>query len=410
MRVDVTVSHGDWFNSWGSWGRPSVERILDQICDAGVRRVPWRTMFGARAQYHSKLESIYWGSEGGTGIDRPGNEGSARRSYDLRQWDPLRDAVDVAHRLGLQIGAWYPLYEESHFQLDVTRFAREHPEFWVKTRDGRERRSKLSFGAEEVCRHKLTMLAEQLGYGVDFVMLDFYRETQEWELRHLPSVEVDRAGVSVFGYEKPMVDGFLRATGRDPRQLSNDDPAWVDFRVEQVTSLVRQAAALVHGQGKRLGVRVRSLRSMRLPMPWWHAERYPTDSRRGSFVDWASWAREGLVDDVVLFMDNWDLFDVDAADVWQEALDARERMGNHGELTIGLFVFDLHGRSAADAALQLEALADGARRGGASGVCLLESNNVHAWGSGIGGGGRKEIGLWSTVKRINNDAWAGVHI
>jgi hypothetical protein len=55
-------------------------------------------------------------------------------------------------------------------------------------------------------------------------------------------------------------------------------------------------------------------------------------------------------------------------------------------------------------------LADGARRGGAEGVCLLESNNVHAWGAGIGGGGRKEIGLWSAVQRITHPEWAGLHI
>jgi uncharacterized lipoprotein YddW (UPF0748 family) len=410
MRVDVTVSHGDWFNSWGSWGRPSVERILDQIQQSGVKRVPWRTMFGARAQYHSKLETVYWGSEGGTGIDRPGNEGSARRSYDLRQWDPLRDAIDVGRQRGLEIAAWYPLFEESHFQQDVSRFARDNPACWSETRDGRSRRSKLSFAHPDVRAHKLAMLREQLAYNPDYVMLDFYRETQEWQFRHLPSVEVDPAGVSIYGYEAPMREAFQARHGKDPRDLRNDDPVWVDFRAGQVTEFMREASALVHGAGKRIAVRVRSLKSMALPMPWWVAERYPTDSRRGSFVDWAEWAKQGLVDDVVLFMDNWDLFDIDSARVWREALDARERMEDKGTLTIGLFMFDMHARPALEAAVWLEGLADGARRGGAEGVCLLESNNVHAWGAGIGGGGRKEIGLWSAVQRITDPEWAGLHI
>ncbi len=410
MRVDVTVSHGDWFNSWGSWGRPSVERILDQVQQAGITRVPWRTMFGARAQYHSKLEDVYWGSENGTGIDRPGNEGSARRAYDLRQWDPLRDAVDIGRQRGLKIGAWFPLFEESHFQLDVSRLARTNPDCWAQTREGKARRSKLSFAHPAVRGHKLAMIREQLAYDPDFVMLDFYRETQEWEFRHLPSVEVDPSGVSIYGYEPMMREAFRNHHGADPMNLRNDDPAWVDFRVSQITDFMREAAALVHGAGKKLSVRVRSLKSMALPMPWWEAERYPTDSRRGSFVDWAEWARLGLVDDVVLFMDNWDLFDIDAPRVWREALDARERMQGHGDLTIGMFVFDMHARPAHEAAVWIEALADGAKRGGAKGICLLESNNVHAWGAGIGGGGRKEIGLWSTLKRIAAPDWAGVHI
>ncbi|MFT4116979.1 hypothetical protein [Bradyrhizobium sp.] len=410
MRVDVTVSHGDWFNSWGSWGRPSVERILDQLKEAGVQRVPWRTMFGARAQYHSKIETVYWGREGGGGIDRPGNEGTARRSYDLRQWDPLPDAIEAGRERGLEIGAWYPLFEETHFQLDVSRLAREKPECWVETREGRTRRSKLSFAHPATRAHKLGMLTEQLDYNPDYVMLDFYRETQEWEFRRQPSVEVDPSGVSIYGYEPPMRDAFRALHGKDPRELRNDDPVWVDFRVAQNTEFMREAAALVHGRGKRLAVRVRSLRSMALPMPWWVSERYPTDSRRGSFVDWAEWARQGIVDDVVLFMDNWDLFDITAADVWREALDARERMDGKGTLTIGLFMFDMHARSALDACSQLESLADGAQRGGAEGVCLLESNNVHAWGGGIGGGGRKDIGLWSAVHRITRPEWAGLHI
>ncbi|CAN5550810.1 hypothetical protein BH10ACT7_BH10ACT7_06110 [soil metagenome] len=409
MKVQATVSHGDWFNAWGSWGKPSVERILAELRDAGIKQVPWRTMFGGRAQYSSQHEDVYHGSERGTGIDRPGNEGSARRAYDLRTWDPLRDAVEVAHGMGLEIGAWYPLFEESHFQLDVSRFSRDHEASWASTRDGRARRSKLSFADPEVVSHKLAVLGEQLDYGVDFVMLDFYRETQEWSERHRPSVEVDEDGVSVFGYDDATLTAFQRESGLDATTLTNAHPAWVDFRVRVMDDFATRAAELVHARGLKMGVRVRSLRSMRLPLPWWETEEYDTDSRRGSFVDWAAWARGGVVDDVVLFMDNWDLFDLDARTVWAEARDARSRIGPDATLTMGLFVFDMVGRSTTEGENQLEILADAARRGGADGICLLESNNVHAWGGGIGGGGRA-IGLWDAVRRISSEGWAGRHI
>ena len=408
MRVLTTVSHGDWFNAWGSWGRPSVDRILDEIAAAGVVDVPWRTMFGGRAQYASQLEDVYWGSENGTGIDRPGNEGSSRRSYDLRAWDPLADAVHAARDRGLRIGAWYPLVEESHFQLDVSRYAREHPEAWATDADGRTRRSKLSLADPGVIEHKLAMIAEQLDYGVDFVMLDFYRETQEWELRRVPSVEVDSSGVSLFGFDAA-TRAVALAADIDPDRVPNDDLAWVDLRVGITTSFVRRAAALVHGRGARLGVRVRSLRAMRLPIPWWEPEAHDTDARRGSFVDWAAWSREGLVDEVVLFMDNWDLFDLTAERVWEEARDARRRLAETTELLVGIFVFDMLGTPVERAAAHLETLGDSAVRGGADGVCLLESNNVHAWGGGIGGGGR-EIGLWDAVHRMSDPAWGGRHI
>ena len=64
MILDTVVSHGDWFNAWGSFGKPSVYRILDQCRQAGIRRVYWRTFLGARAHYHSRLEPVAYGAEG----------------------------------------------------------------------------------------------------------------------------------------------------------------------------------------------------------------------------------------------------------------------------------------------------------------------------------------------------------
>ena len=141
MLIDTAVSHGDWFNAWGSYGRPSVYRILDQCRDGGIRKVHWRTFHGARANYHSKLEPVAHGSED---IERPGYEAGPRKAYDLREWDPLRDAVDIAHELGLQISAWYTVYEETHVQRVTTTFAAAHPEYWWTARSGKRRPSKLA--------------------------------------------------------------------------------------------------------------------------------------------------------------------------------------------------------------------------------------------------------------------------
>ena len=71
MLIDTVVSHGDWFNGWGTYGAPSVYRILSEIKRAGARKTYWRTFMGARAMYHSALEDVYSGDEQ---IDRPGNE------------------------------------------------------------------------------------------------------------------------------------------------------------------------------------------------------------------------------------------------------------------------------------------------------------------------------------------------
>ena len=137
MRIDTTVSHGDWFQSFGTFGTPSISWLMGLLEGAGINTVHWRTLFGARAKYPSKLESIYWGGEGG-GFDRPGvtGEQKGRMAYDLRDWDQMKDVVRIGKEMGVRTSAWYTLYEESHFQTNTSRFAEVHPEYWVTTRDG----------------------------------------------------------------------------------------------------------------------------------------------------------------------------------------------------------------------------------------------------------------------------------
>lgn len=400
MIIDTVVSHGDWFNAWGSFGKPSVYRILEQCRKAGIRRVYWRSFLGARAHYHSGLEPVAYGAEG---IERPGNEAEARRAYDLREWDPLRDAVEVAHELGLELSAWSTFYEETHVQMVTTQFAAQHPECWWVARNGKRRASKLSFAYPEVRQYKLALLREQLAYGVDDICLDFFRENQTYQDRHgalLPKQEVDRDGVCIYGYEPAMVEAFRRAYGADPHTLSNADENWIRFRASFLTDFVRELRKELKSKKISLTAKVRAMGSVQAPFPYWEPETAPTNSLRGSFVDWVTWVAEGLLDEVMVVHENFDLTALDPMKLLIETRAAQELIGKKAKLMMAIWCYNTMDASVVAGKRALDLAINGALQGGADGVVLWESTPLHGWGSAIGGGGGADIGLWSTVKEL----------
>ncbi len=400
MIIDTVVSHGDWFNAWGSYGRPSIHRILSQCLDAGIRKVHWRTFHGARANYHSKLEPVAHGAED---IERPGYEAGPRKAYDLREWDQLRDAVDVAHELGLQIAAWYTLYEETHVQRVTTTFAEKHPEYWWTARDGKKRPSKLSFAYPEVRAYKLRLVKEQLAYGVDDVCLDFFRENQLFQSRHeymIPKQEVDEGGVCIYGYEPAVVTAYKLRYGDDPFGLSNADENWIRFRAGFLTSFIREVRKELETNKAKLSVKVRSMNLLQAPFPYWEPETAPTNSLRGSFADWPTWVEEGLLDEVIVVHENFELCNLNPMNLFRETRAAKEIVGERARLMMGVFCYNLSDCPVSEGRKCLELAVNAAVQAGADGVALYESTPIHGWGSCIGGGGGVDIGLWSKVKEL----------
>jgi uncharacterized lipoprotein YddW (UPF0748 family) len=397
MLIDTVVSHGDWFNGWGTYGAPSVYRILSEIKRAGVGKTYWRTFMGARAMYHSALEDVYSGDEQ---IDRPGNEAVFRMRYDLKSWDPLRDAVKTAGELNMPLIAWYSVYEESHYQNTTTRLALSNPELCWRTREGTVRKSKLSFASPAVRQHKLAIIDELLHYGVGGILLDFFREHHLYTVT-APRVEVDGDGVCIYGYEQVMLDAFRRQFDLDPLTLRNNDERWVRFRADQTTEFMRAVSKRARARNLPVSVKVRSMNPLRTSM-WWKPEVAKTNSYLGSFVDWPTWAREGLIDEVMIIMENWDLFDLDHEKLWAETESARKLVPSPVKLSVGFFMNNMNDRPVIDGERWLKRCATAAALAGADAVCLWESTGIHAWGSGRGGGTGTSIGLWSEIRRLTS--------
>ena len=284
-------------------GIEGVRHMLSVCKAAGVSQVYWRVLDAGRAMYKSRLvlpaencefdqfynpvtaeekallESFHMDYQ---------RRGHSNRSIsemisglDYSQFDSFAAAIEVGHELGLEIHAWVTINEDDHGWGAPSAFSRLWPEFrWVR-RDGRPYRSQLSFAFPQVMEYKLGIIKEVLGYELDGVFIDWLRTG---DVRDNP--QTDENGVANYGYERPVIDGFTRKHGIDPRAIPNGDPRWVRFRAEPRTEFMRRARK----KGLPIAVLVAN--------PWCYrglGDRI-AGNLNGLLADVGTWAREGLID------------------------------------------------------------------------------------------------------------------
>ncbi len=102
------------------------------------------------------------------------------------------------------------------------------------------------------------------------------------------SINEDEDGVSTDGYEDSIASAFREATGRDPFDIPNADPDWVDFRAARWTDMVRAIRDAVKA--------VRSDAVFTITV----INRDP-DGYRTRMQDWPTWVDEGLADEMHLW-------------------------------------------------------------------------------------------------------------
>ncbi len=102
------------------------------------------------------------------------------------------------------------------------------------------------------------------------------------------SINEDESGVTTDGYEDSIAGAFREATGRDPFQLPNDDPEWVQFRADRWTDMVRTIRDAVKA--------VRSDAVFTITV---------INRDAGGYVpriqDWPAWVEQGLCDEMHLW-------------------------------------------------------------------------------------------------------------
>jgi uncharacterized lipoprotein YddW (UPF0748 family) len=207
-------------------------------------------------------------------------------AMDYASFDTLAAACEYGHSIGLQIHAWATINEDDHGWGWASEFAKAHPQFTWKRRDGSSYHSQMSFAFPEVREYKLALIKELLAYPIDGLFLDWIRTG---DIRDNP--QTDENGVANNGYEQPNVEAFQKRYGASPTEIANDDARWVALRCEPQTKFMRDARKLVR-QTKPMPLAVM------VGHPWHYRGTGDkiAGNEKGLLLDVKTWAKEGLID------------------------------------------------------------------------------------------------------------------
>ena len=237
MHIRAVCTFTDWTAFAGCWGEAGVCRVFEELRIAGVRDVYWRVFNGGLAMYPSHVAEIQTPAVYDAWLEGNCYPYSNRpvhylREIDFSGFDPIAAAVDVAAEFGIRLHLWWSLYEDEHSRPFRNRFNAEHSEYWHTDREGRAYSGTFDWFYDEVREHKLAIADELAQYPVAGLLLDF--------VRHNATPSADRNGVHRFGYNREIRDAFREAHGADPLALPADDDAWLMFKRDIRTSLVRE--------------------------------------------------------------------------------------------------------------------------------------------------------------------------
>ena len=185
---------------------------------------------------------------------------------------PFQEVMKHCHSMGLEFHTYYRLVIADHshphniFSSD-SFFVKEHPEWRMVAKDGTPM-LKASYAFPQVRDFMVSLIEEGMQHDIDGVNLCFIR------------------GPEYFGYEKPVIDDFMKLYGSDPRELPADDARLLGLRAGYMTEFVRAVRRAADKHGTRRGRKIQ----VSAWIEW-------SDERMQYFgYDSDSWIKEGLLD------------------------------------------------------------------------------------------------------------------
>ena len=180
------------------------------------------------------------------------------------------------------LNAHRPIWSHPQRVESLSDFVRENPEHRHRNRERTDELKPyervflspgLPAGRAEEARVFADLLARSGGRGIQAEFV---------------SINEDANGVTTDGYEDSIADAFREATGRDPFELPNDDPEWVQFRADRWTDMVRDIRDAVKA--------VRSDAVFTITVINRDADGYVP-----RIQDWPAWVEQGLCDEMHLW-------------------------------------------------------------------------------------------------------------
>ncbi len=201
-------------------------------------------------------------------------------------FDPLEAMIRHARKEDppIQVHPWvvtYPLWHRQHnAPRQMGHVFNQRPDWMTRNRedelwDGRT--YVLDPGHPEVQDHLFAIAMELVeNYDVDGIHFDYIRyRTPEW------------------GYNEVAVERFNRLRGREGLPEERD-PAWMQFRRDEVTALLRRVFLAV--KEKNPGVTVSAATITWAPGPATDDDWPATAAHRRVLQNWAAWMEEGILD------------------------------------------------------------------------------------------------------------------
>ena len=263
--------------------------------------------------------------------------------------DPLQEAVDYAHQIGIRLLASIRMDGPKPTPYDGTPgpFFDRHSEYRLVASDG-FRTPRLSLAYPEVRRQYLAMFREALDYGVDGVAVIFNR--------NFPFV----------GWEEPVVKSFQARYHRDPHTLQGrDDEKFFQHQAEYVTAFLREIRALLDEYGEKRRNRLQLAVAIGGNPPAYPYEPRIPDARRSVLEfgwDVRTWIADGLIDSLILHP--WSRLEVTEEET--RVLSSWTR-GSHAKFYVDFFPEQLDPERIRGAAL-------GYYAAGADGFCLWNTD------------------------------------
>ncbi|MDP7578749.1 MAG: family 10 glycosylhydrolase [SAR202 cluster bacterium] len=267
--------------------RDDIEEWIQKCANVGVNRI----IGGDRTRVLTEVAGIH-------GIDvHPyvnfnsfPRHGSARESYG---WSLafLRPPVTAPGSRQI-LDKHRPIYDDPKIDTSMTDFARAHPEFRSLTRDqsymlqpGQDLYLSLAFPEvrAEQTQQFIDVLEETDGSGVQ---VEFVLGNE------------DQNGVVPYGYEHAVTSEFQRQHGKNPFEISNDDPDWIQFRADYTTRYLLELKDAIKAK------RPNAVFSATL------IAGEPGDYMK-LLHDWPAWVEQGAIDELFFwFRTNSDLGDL----------------------------------------------------------------------------------------------------
>lgn len=270
-------SRGVWVTgNYLSGGPTAIENLVENVASAHLNVIYIDVWYEGSTIYPSSVDSTAGGP-----LQNPAFAGT----------DPLRTLIDIAHKHGIEVFAWFEYgfsVGHSNDSTNVPPILRIHPDWAMVQRDTTKDFYHNQYGYFFAVDPSVTAAAN--------FAVGLYTECAK-NYPDIDGIETDIENDTTMSYSDTARIRFMQETGsHDPLTLPSNDPTWLSWRRLQITNIVKR---IYDGVKK---INPDCVVSGAVPPPW---------MANSTLEEWSDWADSGYIDlaePMMYFtLSDWDL-------------------------------------------------------------------------------------------------------